>query len=108
MYDVVTKTGISAGNSDSHDLAMNREESKLTQLKSLVFELREANISLNSRVREMKLFLCGDEPEKDKIGQEKVNANGELQVLINVTRDTLMEVNKTHNYMSDLEREIKP
>jgi len=92
----------------SHGPNVISQESKLSQVKALAFELREANISLKGRVRDIKLFLCGDGPEVDQSKKEEADPNGEFEILINVLSDALISVNKAHGYMSELEQGIKP
>ena len=111
MYNEQPKVEVTVGRSESHGHAISREESKLSRLKALTFEAREASMSLNSRVREMKVFLCGDVQEKireEKEGKDIIQYNGELSVLIDVTRETLHEINRIHDYMSELESALKP
>lgn len=111
MYnEVISTQGSKLDNSEFIGQTESRKGSKLNELKELLMQIREANVSLASRTREFKEFLCGNYPEVDdsKKGQVKENPNGELAILLSIARDIFDAVQMSHDNLNRIENEIRP
>ena len=111
MYnEVISTQGSKLDNSEFIGQTENRKGSKLTELKRLLIEIREANLSLVSRTRDFKEFLCGNYPEVNDLAKDPVKdePNGELAILLAIARDIFDAAQMSHDNLNRVENETRP